>query len=169
MHRFLLLVPALLLAACQADSPADDPQAAPVTPTVDANSTSDALSISDPFTSAAPAGGTGGVFLTLSGGAEPDTLIGASFAGAEQVEVHETYDTDGGLRGMREVVAGIPVPATGTVKLAPGSYHIMLINLTEASAEGDTLSLTLDFSQAGPQEVRVPIVGLDQIRRPDAE
>jgi len=168
-RRSLFLVPALLLAACQADAPADTPETTLVTPPVAASSTPTALSISNPFTTAAPAGGTGGVFLTLTGGPEADTLLGASFAGAEQVEVHETYDTDNGMRGMREAEAGVPVPAAGTVELAPGSYHIMLINLTDASAEGDTLDLTLDFSQAGPQEVRVPIVGLDQIRRPDAE
>ncbi|GAB5537310.1 MAG: hypothetical protein Rubg2KO_35590 [Rubricoccaceae bacterium] len=168
-RRSLLLAPALLLAACQTEAPTDAPTTTLVTPPVDASSTPAALSVSNPFTAAAPAGGTGGVFLTLTGGPEADTLLGASFGGAEQVEVHETYDTDGGLRGMREAEGGIPVPATETVELAPGGYHIMLINLSEASAEGDTLALTLDFSQAGPKEVRVPVLGLDQIRRPDAE
>ena len=165
IRRSLFLVPALLLAACQADAPEGNPETTLVTPPVEAS----ALTVSSPFTTAAPAGGTGGVFLTLSGGPAPDTLTGARFEGAEQVEVHETYEADGGMRGMREVETGIPVPAGGTVELAPGGYHIMLINLTGASAEGDTLALTLDFAQAGPMEVAVPIVGIDQIRRPAAE
>lgn len=165
----LVLVPSLLLAACRTEPPPDDTDLTEVTPSLDTRSTPTALSISNPFTVAAPAGGTGGVFLTLTGGPEVDTLLGASFAGAEQVEVHETYDTDGGLRGMREAESGLPVPAAGIVELVPGGYHIMLINLADASAEGDTLDLTLNFAQAGPQEVRVPVLGLDQIRRPDAD
>ncbi|MEO0556926.1 MAG: copper chaperone PCu(A)C [Bacteroidota bacterium] len=169
LRRSLLLLPALLLAACQTDTPADPSETTEITPPMDASSTPDALSVSDPFTAAVPAQGTGGVFLTLTGGPTPDTLIGASFAGAEQVEVHETYDTEDGLRGMREAEGGIPVPAASTVELAPGGYHIMLINLAEAATEGDTLDLTLEFTQAGPLEVRVPVLGLDQIQRPSAE
>lgn len=168
-RRVLLLAPALVLAACQTDTPTDNPAVTDVTPPVDASATPTAVSVSDPFTAAAPAGGTGGVFLTITGGPEADTLLGASFAGAEQVEVHETYDTDGGMRGMREAEAGIPVPAAETVELAPGGYHIMLINLTEASAEGDTLDLTLEFAQAGSLEVPVPVLALDQIQRPSAD
>lgn len=165
MRTVLFLIPTLLLAACQTDAPADTPVDTPT----DANSTSTELAISNPYTAAAPAGGTGGVFLTLTGGPVPDTLIAASFAGAERVEVHETYDTADGLRGMREIETGLPVPSGETVELAPGGYHIMLINLSEATAEGNTIQLTLDFAQSGPMEVAVPVVGLDQIRRPAAE
>ena len=169
-RRFLYVASALLLSACQADAPDPAPPTpAEATPSADTSATPAALTVSNAFTSATPAGGTGGVFLTLTGGPTPDSLLGASFAGAERVEMHETYDTDGGLRGMREVQAGIPIPASGTVELMPGSYHIMLINLSAAAVEGDTLDLTLDFAQAGPLAVHVPVVGLDQIRRPDAE
>ena len=151
---------ALALAACQPNTGADDPvveetQGAP----------SAALSVAEPFAVAAPAGGTAGVFLTVAGGAEADTLLEARSAAAERVEVHETYDAGDGLRGMREVAAGIPVAAGGTVDLAPGGYHVMLINLAAALAVGDSVGLDLEFARAGTVTVRVPVVSLDAMPR----
>ena len=161
-----LLAFTLTLAACQADAPADDivatdDAAAGAAPTGE-------LTVTDPFVTAAPAGGTGGVFLTLVGGAAADTLVSADTDLAERVEVHETYDAGDDLRGMREVEGGIAVPAGGTVALAPGGYHVMLMNLNAALAVGDTLDLDLDFAQAGTMAVRVPVVGLDAMPMPSA-
>ena len=146
------------LTACQADAPDADAAEFTEVPQGPAE-----LAVTRPFTPAAPDGGTGGVFLTIAGGPEADTLVAARYDGAARVEVHETYEAEGGMRGMREVEAGIPVPAGGDVELAPGGYHIMLIALDGATTEGDTLDLTLDFARAGAVPVRVAVVSLDQI------
>ena len=153
----LALLPLLVLAACQADAPA--PAASVAVP-------SGAVTVSDPFTPAAPEGGTGGVFMTVTGGAEPDTLVGVRFAGAEAVQVHETYAAEGGMRGMREVPAGVPVPAGQTVRLEPGGYHVMLLGLRGPLAEGDSVDLEVEFARAGPVPVRVGVVGLGAMPRP---
>jgi copper(I)-binding protein len=157
MTRSLLLAALLPLAACQQQPDVDlSSPDVPLPPPADAS-----ITVARPFTPAAPEGGTSGVFLTLTGGAEADTLVQAAFAGAERVEVHETYAREDGMRGMREVTAGIALPAGEVVALEPGSYHIMLINLSAALAEADTLDLELIFARAGAVPVRVPVVGLD--------
>ena len=165
MTRSLLLL-TLALAACQAEAPTDD---AVATDEVVEAAPTGALTVTQPFVSATPAGGTGGVFMTLVGGAAADTLVGARTDAAERVEVHETYDAGDAMRGMREVEGGIAVPAGESVALAPGGYHVMLMNLGAALAVGDTLDLDLDFAQTGTVPVRVPVVSLDAMPMPSAE
>ncbi len=54
-----------------------------------------------------------------------------------------------GMMKMRQVTGGIDVPAGGTVRLEPGGYHVMLIGPEEPIAEGDTVTLVLEFERAG--------------------
>lgn len=49
---------------------------------------------------------------------------------------------------MRELEGGLPLPAGEPVMLQPGGYHIMLIDLVEPLAVGDTFDVTLDFETA---------------------
>ncbi|HEX7094444.1 MAG TPA: copper chaperone PCu(A)C [Acidimicrobiales bacterium] len=53
-----------------------------------------------------------------------------------------------GAMTMREVQA-IEVPAGAEVVLAPGGYHVMLMELVEPLEVGDQVELTLTFEQAG--------------------
>ncbi len=57
---------------------------------------------------------------------------------------------------MRPVEA-IPVAAGGTVTLAPGGLHMMLIGLRQALKPGDSFPLTLRFEKAGPVETTVKV------------
>jgi copper(I)-binding protein len=41
--------------------------------------------------------------------------------------------------------------------LKPGSYHVMLMNLTEPLEEGDTVELELEFSSAGKVKLTAPV------------
>jgi copper(I)-binding protein len=149
-YLLALLVP---LAACGAD-PAGAPEAA-----------SDELTIRDAMTVAAPAGGTGGAFMTVVGGPEADTLVAARFAGAERVEVHEGFETAAGLRRMREVEGGIPVPAGAAVRLQPGGYHIMLMGLTAPLAVADTVTVEVEMARAGTVPVRVAVRPVEELGR----
>ena len=159
MTRTALPAALLALVACQPDAPAADAPASAPAGAVDAPSR---FAVSTPFVAAAPAGGAGGVFLSVTAGPEPDTLVGARADVAERVELHETYDAGDGLRGMREVAA-VPVAPGETVALAPGGAHVMLMNLARELAPGDTLDLELDFARAGAVPVRVPVIGLDAL------
>jgi len=162
MTRFatVFLLASILLIGCESE-PSDAPAAEAPSEPAAGSAASDTLALSDPFTPAAPDGGTSAVFVEIGGGAEADTLVGARFDGASRVELHETYDADEGLRGMREVEGGIPVPAGEGASLRPGGYHVMLIGLTQPLAAGDTLDVMLDFARAGERALRVPVRSLD--------
>jgi copper(I)-binding protein len=89
---------------------------------------------------------------------ETDRLIGASVDSslAAAVEVHETSMNDEGAMMMQQVV-GIDLPAGETVKLEPGGYHIMLLELVEPLETGQTYTLTLQFAESGDQEIEVEV------------
>jgi copper(I)-binding protein len=56
------------------------------------------------------------------------------------------------MMGMREVDS-IELPAGEEVSLEPGGFHIMLLELEQPIAEGDTIPVTLTFENAGEVEV----------------
>jgi hypothetical protein len=58
---------------------------------------------------------------------------------------------------VMQPVERIPVAAGGTTELKPGSYHIMLMELTQPLAVGDTFELTLGFETSGEQVVTVEV------------
>ncbi len=71
----------------------------------------------------------------------------------------QSSTTTGGGAEMMEMrpVARIVVPANGSVALAPGGYHIMLVGLVDPLAVGSTVSVTLTFEKSGNQVVTAPV------------
>jgi copper(I)-binding protein len=100
----------------------------------------------------------GAVYMTISGGDDADTLIGAAVddSVAAMAEVHESSMSDDGTMMMQEV-EGIDVPADGSVNLEPGGYHIMLMQLAEPLETGAEFTVTLTFEDAGDVEVDVEV------------
>ncbi len=104
----------------------------------------------------APGVPTGGAFLTLRNtGSTPERLLGASFPGADHVELH-TMSMDGNVMKMREV-GTIDIPAGQTVELKPGQLHMMLIGLKAPLKAGEMLPMTLKFEKAGEVKVDVKV------------
>lgn len=62
-----------------------------------------------------------------------------------------------GIMQMRQLTNGLAIPASGSVTLKPGSYHMMLIGLKKPLIAGQTLALTLTFAKAGNISITVPI------------
>jgi len=98
----------------------------------------------------------GGGFMTITGGAASDKLLGARSAVAERMELH-TMTMDGSTMRMREVPA-IDVPAGATVNLAPGGLHLMFMGLKQPLANGSTVPVTLRFEKAGEVQVEFRIM-----------
>lgn len=98
----------------------------------------------------------GGGFMTITGGAVADRLVGARAAVAERMELH-TMAMEGNVMRMREVPA-IDVPAGGTVKLAPGGLHLMFMGLKQPLANGSTVPVTLRFEKAGEMTVELKVM-----------
>lgn len=98
----------------------------------------------------------GAGYLTITGGSAADALIKASSPIAGEVQIHETMAGMSGMTGMQPVDQ-IEIPAGGTVKLEPGGYHLMLMDLKEVPAVGSTVQLTLTFQTAGDVVVQAEV------------
>ncbi len=69
------------------------------------------------------------------------------------------------LQGQTEVMVPaqqLTVPAHGTLTLAPGGYHVMLMGLTKTLGVGDHVGVTLGFSNGKQVLLSVPVVSLAQ-------
>ena len=54
-------------------------------------------------------------------------------------------------------VGPLEIPANGSVTLAPGGLHVMLMKLQQPLTKGGQFSMTLIFKNAGRVDVSVPI------------
>jgi copper(I)-binding protein len=88
-----------------------------------------------------------------------DTLVRATSPAATVVELHRTAEGEDGTMAMMPVEE-VPIPAGDRAVLEPGGYHIMLIGLVAPLVEGEAIEITLDFAQAAPQTISVPVRAL---------
>src|SRR6056297_63504 len=95
-------------------------------------------------------------FLITNFEESEDALVGVESDVAQLVEVHESYEREEGMMGMREVPE-VELPAQSTVRFEQGGLHIMLIQVTRTLADGDTFELTLNFSNSESQTIEVPV------------
>lgn len=117
------------------------------------------IGIKQPWSRALPpTAHTGATFVTLDNQGAADRLIRAYSPVAEKTELHNHIHQDG-LMKMVEVEA-IDVPASGTLELKPGSYHVMLIGLKQPLKEGERFPIRLEFEQAGSVELDVIVKSL---------
>ncbi|MYN47465.1 copper chaperone PCu(A)C [Pseudoduganella sp. FT93W] len=86
-----------------------------------------------------------GAFMTLNA-AQDSRLVAASSPVAGTVEVHEMSMANDVMR-MRQLDS-LPLPASKPVKLMPGGYHLMLMQLQQPLADGDKVPLTLEIEDA---------------------
>ena len=103
----------------------------------------------------APQQKVGGAYVTLTSPVD-DRLMGASSPIAGRAEVHEMI-MDGQVMRMREQKDGIALPAGKPVALAPGGYHIMLMDLHQPLVAGQTIAVQLRFQHAPPMELEVQV------------
>ncbi|TPG05435.1 copper chaperone PCu(A)C [Rhodanobacter glycinis] len=86
-----------------------------------------------------------GAYVTLQNdGDQPAALSGASSTIYADVMLHQS-STAGGMSRMAMVDA-VTVPAHGKAVLAPAGYHLMLTQPSAPVKPGDTIQLTLKFT-----------------------
>lgn len=117
----------------------------------------DSLSIEGAHVRAVPpVSTTTAAFMQLHNAGDADrALVAASTPAARVAELHNHVDVDGVMQ-MRQVKA-IPVPAGEGARLAPGGYHLMLIDLAVPLHEGDEVALSLTFDDGQTLEVAAPV------------
>jgi copper(I)-binding protein len=114
------------------------------------------LEITDPWIRASVPGQTNGAaYLEIKNtNPQPAAIVAAASDRAPRIELH-SVSREGGMARMREVEK-IDIPANGTVKLAPGGFHIMFIGLTQPFKDGETVSIQLTLNNG--QSVVVPFL-----------
>ena len=139
------LIPALLFATIATSATAEDYKVGN-------------LQISQPWSRATPKGAAvaGGYLKITNTGTTPDRLLGGSTDIAKGLEVHE-MSMDGGVMKMRQLKDGLAIAPGATVELKPGSYHIMLVNLTRPLAKGERIKASLNFEKAGKADVEFAV------------
>ena len=117
------------------------------------------IHVADPWARAtARPGMTGGGFMAITNrGTAPDRLVAITCAEAQSTELHRTVMQNGVMKMLP--VQGLLLPPGGTVRLAPGGYHLMLIGLAKALSPGQATPCTLHFAHAGPLAVTLAVQG----------
>lgn len=143
----LSLLSLLLMAAC--GSP-------PAPPAADADSFQGTrtelgdLSITDAVAwgISSSASATAGWHMTSTAG---DTLV-------EVTSPHGTAGLHDVIGGVMSPMTDLPLDAGRGVTLGAGGPHVMITEMTEGYARGDSLTVTLRFARAGTVTMRLPVV-----------
>lgn len=118
---------------------------------------SDGIEISDAWARPGREGGNSAIYMNiLNGSSQADTLISLSSPVAGMSEVHESYEQEEGMMGMRPVET-VVAPARDVLSFEPGGYHVMLMQLNRALAEGDSVEFSLEFANSGEINLTVPV------------
>ena len=119
------------------------------------------LVITQPWSRATPGGAKiGGGFLTIENkGTAADRLVSAAGDVAGRVEIHEMA-MNNGVMTMRPLDKGLAIEPGKTVKLAPGGFHLMLMDLKSPLKQGDKVPLTLEFEKAGKVALSLDVQGV---------
>lgn len=118
------------------------------------------IEIEHPWSRATPAGAkvAAGYLVIGNEGSTADRLVSATGEIAGKTEIHEmAVDASTGVMTMRPLPDGLEVPAGGEIKLEPGSFHIMFMDLKQGAKEGETFKGTLTFEKAGTVNVEFSV------------
>jgi periplasmic copper chaperone A len=119
------------------------------------------LVISQAWSRATPNGARiGAGYLTIENrGATADRLMGGTADISAKIEVHE-MSMNNGVMKMRPLDQGITIEPGKTVKLSPGGFHLMLLDLKGPLKQGDKLPVTLQFEKAGKVSITFDVQGV---------
>lgn len=119
------------------------------------------LVVTQPWSRATPGGAKiAAGFLSIENkGTAPDRLVGVAGDVAGRVEIHEMA-MNNGVMTMRPLDKGLAIEPGKTVKLAPGGYHLMLMDLKSPLKQGDKVPLTLEFEKAGKVALSLDVRGV---------
>jgi copper(I)-binding protein len=119
------------------------------------------LVITQVWSRATPGGAKiAGGYLTIENkGTAPDRLIGGSAEVSDKIQVHEMA-VNNGVMTMRQLDKGLTIEPGKMIKLAPGGYHLMLMDLKAPLKQGDKVPVTLEFEKAGKVKLSLDVQGV---------
>lgn len=114
------------------------------------------IAVQKPWVRWLPVGLPAAGYATLiNSGDTPAALVGVSSPDYGAVMLHRSLDR-GGMERM-VMVNSIPVPPHGRAALAPGGYHLMLMQPRHAIRPGQQVTLTFTFADGSTIAVRAPV------------
>jgi periplasmic copper chaperone A len=119
------------------------------------------IHIAAPWSRATPtAASSGAAYMTITNkGDKPDRVNCVSSDVSKTCQIH-TMTMDNGVMQMRPVEGGLEIKPGETVALKPGGFHVMLMDLAHPLKQGDKVTLTLKFDNAGTIKVDYPIAAI---------
>jgi periplasmic copper chaperone A len=96
-----------------------------------------------------------GYFDLSNSSATPATLTGASSSACGRLMLHKSVTKDG--TESMVMVPKVAVPAHGSLKFAPGGYHLMCMQPAAAMRPGKTVPVTLEFAGGKSLEANFPV------------
>jgi copper(I)-binding protein len=147
---------ALALAGCSSDSGTATESSAPASSPSATAMADSAVTVTGAYIPQ-PASDTSAMFgMVANSGSEAVKLTGGSAPDVGMVQVHE-FVKEGNTEVMQEVPGGLEIPAGGSVELKPGSYHVMLMEVTGDWKVGDEIPVTLNLSNGETVTVTAPV------------
>jgi len=118
--------------------------------------------VEQPWSRATPGGArvAAGYMRIMNVGAQPDRLVGGSFAASGRFEVHETSVGADNVMRMRPLDGGVEIKPGESVELKPGGLHAMFLDLQRPLKEGEAVAGTLRFEKAGAVDVAYVVRGV---------
>lgn len=97
----------------------------------------------------AASGGTSAAYFTYENSLNTaDTLLSVKSDIAVLTQVHESYETEEGMMGMREQNE-VGISPGEVLVFKQGGLHVMLMRLKKDLLEGDSVRIELEFAKAG--------------------
>lgn len=115
------------------------------------------IEVKNPWVREAPPGVSvmAAYFSLHNHAATEKALVSASSPEFKRVEMHRTEEQD----GMAKMIAvhNLKIKGQGSLNFNPGGLHIMLINPKKPLKAGDSISLTLYFTDESSVKISVPV------------
>ena len=87
-------------------------------------------------------------------------LVGVQAEGFGMVMIHQSLHENGTMK-MHHIEA-LEIPQGGEAVLAPGGYHLMLMQPKEVLKEGDLVRIKLEFADGSNQSVDFAVNASDK-------
>jgi copper(I)-binding protein len=95
-------------------------------------------------------------YLTIDNPSDaPIALVGVSVQGVGDTRIHAVVEQDG--QAAMRPLATIRIPARGSIALAPGGTHVMLMEIARPLRPGASVEMVLTFDNKQTRRVRAVV------------
>jgi copper(I)-binding protein len=113
------------------------------------------IKIDDAWARTGQPGQVSAAYFEVKNKGAADKIVSAHCDCAKATELHDVKMVDGAMKMVQ--IPSMDIPAKGELKLKPGSYHIMLINLNRPLVAGETLPIKVKFEKSGEVTVQAKV------------